>query len=458
MKSLLLCCMLMPAFSLFAQDSTTRFELKDYKYRTPGFRALSFDFSMAASSAASNVKNGPEYSSGSYSISPAVFNFFKTSSTDKRLSQSNYSFSLYGQSNVNKIDNSKQSQKSGIAAFTWQLRNQYFRRNNWFWEFGNKINTNATFNDFKNEPDYNKQQSYYADETLTLGLGKGRLENVQDAQMALFILNDLRELGLVSSSYTGEQAHEFARLITDINNQRVFDSRKRRIYELQRIDSFLKNTGLASTTDVRHFTTVNDNWVFAYNPFRLHGNQWYVRVKPSAGILQQVEKSTLPVTTHETRTVRSIGVSPEAGFESQKAKSLHWQRSFIINVSYMSSVNNEVIKNKGVFPTETKNEYNQQQADIYSSYSLGYFPNTRTRILGTLGASATYFEGYDFDQIVIARSFLTIATSYFLGYRTTLNAVIGFSYERRDIESPMQKMVLGNFNFNSGISFTHFIF
>ena len=126
---------------------------------------------------------------------------------------------------------------------------------------------------------YYKNDIFIKDNPI-LGLGKGRIEMVNDAQMALFILNDLENQGLIVNKGSREQQYAFAEVITDINNQRVFDNRRKRIYELQRIDSFIKTSGLSSTTDIRHFTTINDNWIYAFNPLRQHGNQWYVSINP----------------------------------------------------------------------------------------------------------------------------------------------------------------------------------
>ncbi len=50
---------------------------------------------------------------------------------------------------------------------------------------------------------------------------------VQDAQMALYILNDLQQQGLLNAPVSPEIAQSFAELITDIRNKRVFDSRRK---------------------------------------------------------------------------------------------------------------------------------------------------------------------------------------------------------------------------------------
>jgi len=73
-----------------------------------------------------------------------------------------------------------------------------------------------------------------------IGFGKGRIENVTDAQMAYNILNDLKKNNLLSADFNNEDINGLAKTITRLNNTRLFDFRRKHIFELKQIDSFFK--------------------------------------------------------------------------------------------------------------------------------------------------------------------------------------------------------------------------
>jgi hypothetical protein len=52
-------------------------------------------------------------------------------------------------------------------------------------------------NNSKDQTNKINNNNLLAENTVTIGFGKGRIEMVRDAQMALYILNDLKEAGLL---------------------------------------------------------------------------------------------------------------------------------------------------------------------------------------------------------------------------------------------------------------------
>lgn len=103
-------------------------------------------------------------------------------------------------------------------------------------------------------------------------IGSGRIEFAEDALLARWMLEDLQQAG-AAGGYGPEDIAALARTITDIIGNRTFDFRRRRIYELDRLQSTLVERGVAEGGDFALFAILNDNWVFANRSILPHGNR-----------------------------------------------------------------------------------------------------------------------------------------------------------------------------------------
>src|SRR5688572_28991626 len=113
MKSKLLPLLLLFSCYAFAQDSS--FQLKDYKYRTPGFKALQLSLNFSGNFAESKQIGNEVFTSRNLQLAPSTLSFAKLISTDKRLHQSSISwhptfhFSSDDPNNEERIHNNFQS-------------------------------------------------------------------------------------------------------------------------------------------------------------------------------------------------------------------------------------------------------------------------------------------------------------------------------------------------------------
>jgi hypothetical protein len=293
-----------------------------------------------------------------------------------------------------------------------------------------------------------------------LGFGKGRIEMAQDAQMALFILNDLKDQGLINQEPDANTINEFAKRITDINNRRIFDYRRKRIYELSQIESFLREKGITGVTDIRHFTIINDNWALAYNPQRSSGSNWFFHIVPWAQLSNSkiISESSALNYTLKNKNQR-LGISPELGYENYKPINLKWQRNFgsvfsWAHYRYASSSKTAY----GTVTTEDKFSSYENEARLRIYYSLDYYPNNRTRLNSSLNLNSGYspFKNSVAKNRISFNPFLYFSTEYFLSYRTRLSAYFTFdyTYDRvKNITLPFTKTHL--LNTNCSMSITH---
>ena len=278
---------------------------------------------------------------------------------------------------------------------------------------------------------------------------------MQDAQGAWYILNDVEEEGLLNGPVPANVALNLAKLITEINTQRIFDNRKKRIYELTRIESFLRSSGLVDKTDIRHFTIINDNWALALNPYRLSGRNWFVRFAPSAGFSKNTSQSEqIADKTTTSSEQKFLTVSPVIGYETFKPINLKWQRNMGFNLSYQSSWRNTDAKstfNGGSFNSE--NNSHESQMQLYSFYGIGYFPNNRTLLNANLVLEAVHskYDNGPLKKSTVVKPSLSFSTDYFISYKTRFSAYWSLAYDYFNNKTTTDTNLKGHY-FNTSLS------
>jgi hypothetical protein len=453
------------AGALQSQDTSSL--LQQYKYRTPGFRALQLNLNASGDLYNAKGVNRSDVK-GSNINSNSGINYYRIISTDKRQHISAISFNpLFS---FVKNDNGgvrAERNRQIVLNADWSRMDRFFNSRNLFFEVGNELGAGSTNQKSSSQfVDY-KSNNNTVSNMLILGVGKGRLENVQDAQMAKFILNDLQKMGLLDRVPDAATQYELAVLITDINNRRVFDNRKRLIYELTRIDSFLQSKQLITAPSIAYFTTVNDNWLLAFNPGRLSGTRIYAQLKPGFSFnvagYKLTDTTSFPY-TNDTKRIEYF-YEPEIGIEYHKPVTLQWQRIARAAIRFRQTFNREKIKSESVSGS-TESEWFRTYPELLfnSFYGFGYYPTNRTVVDGGLSFDAVYGQ----QNMAINRPAyfslapgLQFSANYFINFRTRvfLNAGINYRYtELKDVGPVMpaynKNVVTGNFVFG----FSHVIF
>lgn len=447
----ILCCLLTSA-----QDSS--FQIKKYKFRTNGFRALAVQFHFSGNTSTQKFGNAASSSDNNLSLSPATVSYTKIRSTDKKLHQSNIGLTTsYQHQKDEDIDRQFKQWNSNL---TWKQVTRFYRKNLMFLELGNEMQ--ASWNKHRQIRIFQEEKNQFSrlQHTLILGVGRGRIEQVQDAQMALFLLNDLRKQGLLNGAPTYETTYALATLITDINNRRIFDFRRRRIYELSRLDSFFRSSGLITTTDIRHFTTINDNWSLSINPFRQSGTAFFVRIKPSAAI-SKVDAGNRTGTAFEKQRGEfvSLGISPQVGVETYVPKNLKWQFNRGANLAYtLTRQRNQVNQDNNGTTTKTNFDYDTKQWELNGFYGIGFFPNNRTQLSANLNVFVSQIKEAETKSYQVQPT-LSFGTNYFIGYRTFLSAYIytNYAYNRYKTGS-FQSSSQQQWNSSVSVSLSHVLF
>lgn len=461
--SVLLMCSL-SAFEVFAQDSS--FQLKDYKFRTRGVRGLELDINLSGGVFDSKTVNSNDVQRRSFNLSPSL-DYFRIISTEKRQHTSNFSLSSSYNSSFNSSDTPGTKNRWAMFFGGYNRMDRFFFKKNTFFEIGNEFNTYGYSSRQSGGNIFSSGSLVYFQNKLSVGVGKGRLENVQDAQMAMFIINDLKKMNLLDQDIPVEKMNELARLITEINNRRVFDSRIRRIYELTKIDSFFQANHLVQQSSIAYFTAVNDNWAFAFNPGRQAGTIYYFRLRPSVKWEHNENEQNIPsyIFKGSNRTF-TYAYEPVIGIEKQKPVNLFWQKSMGASLAFVQEWRrNKYEFQNGNNPPQQPGLYNTTGSGLLMNafYAVGYYPNNRTMIHGMFSIQPQYVFNTFSDK---SKGFsitpgINVTASYFVNFRTRLNLYAGTSWQYYDpgnLSFSPYVYSRSAFDANINIGFSHILF
>jgi len=259
----------------------------------------------------------------------------------------------------------------------------------------------------------------------TIGFGHGRLEPVSTVAMAMFILKDAEDLGLDLSTVRTEDIYQFAGLMTEVNNRRIFDSRRMRIAELRDLYSFMLNKGWVLQDDPGYFTVLTDNWIYSPVFSRQSGKRWSYLLKPE--FIYSYDQSGL--------------------FSGEEVERKEYALNLIVDFRKYHPV--DLYKDTWHSHTATLRFADNQTTSAvltplteYAQFTFenrvgqSWFPNTRTSILGSVHLNYSYYRFFEpfftlanNDQHLVNTG-ASLQANYFLSYRTqlTLNGLVQYGY------------------------------
>jgi hypothetical protein len=218
--------------------------------------------------------------------------------------------------------------------------------------------------------------------SVPIALGTGRIDEIQDARLAIYILNDLKKHGSLSRIPNDSEILEFAQLISKLKSERFFDSREKKIYEIEQVDAFLQSNGLIDSPDSKYFTLVNDNWDFASLPLRKTGNRFSFGITPELNHYStddQFDYGDYGSSNYEYYK-KEYGINAKINFIKENPINLYWQSSFQFSLSGKYLIGTVEFESPN---SEVKVESPQLNSSIF--YSIGFYPNTRTYLSMNVG-------------------------------------------------------------------------
>jgi len=327
--------------------------------------------------------------------------------------------------------------------------NRHYYKPQRFWEYqilvatsfekANRRHTNPFFS--------SKSWQFNLSASLPLKIGSGRIEPIDDVFIAKFMMDDLIENGMLSADLSQEQLFSLGRVMAAARNQRIFDVRRQRIYELTQLDNWFKENGLAeSKSDMLYFTTVTDNWLFSFRNIRGAGKRYAVGVEPFT-LLNHFREFAPGVSRGY------FGVSVFGEYASERPINQYWQveKTARAGLEYLSN------------PVDADNDrYNKWlRPFVETSLGYGYFPNSRTIFLADASLRYEYYNGdpdnnVRFDYHVIEPA-IRLEATYFINYQFRINGALNSSYfwssdNERGLVSPAFELPFSRSSNNSAFN------
>ena len=306
---------------------------------------------------------------------------------------------------------------------------------------------------------------------MPISIGKGRIEPIEDARHALYILGELKKKKQLIREPSSDEILQIATQISEIKNKRILDSRLKKIYELKQLDSVLQSMNLIEDADMSYFTVVNDMWDFGGLQFRSAGSQLSLKYTPGVNVFDSENKSSevnFPANSTNYSKGKSLGSTFRNTlglyFVSKKPIKQKFQSDFSSSVEY--GIYDRKYKYEELQPGTATNESNSKSNFINTNigYSFGIYPNTRTNftINASIGGSKQWAkESYnsvdsDFESFYY-RSLIGGEFNYYISPKLKLNFSYSIYFYKSEHENEFPES-RENFNHSTNLTLLYSIF
>ncbi|MDF1695598.1 MAG: hypothetical protein P1U56_07185 [Saprospiraceae bacterium] len=322
-----------------------------------------------------------------------------------------YSIFSNGVINDNKIVNNQERQKSWNHRFAFELgsgttkmagldytldyeNRLYSKINSEYFLQGVRINVDIDYSVRpSNDQRYNAGQLVHYD----IGFGFGRLEVVDQAWLGARILEELHSKELLQEIPDENEMRLFFDLLGDLEFERVFDSRLRSIYRMEKIIQYIQDKGWIEKGSIPAFVTINDTYRFERFFNRWTGERLefiltpYIRNLSSWRRFSQYYNSNLKEPGFEGRIEYEIHSNGDLEYYTKKCVggSIKYSETFVEQGDIESS-------------------HDQIQGLMYFQYQYRYIPSLRTNLELNVGTSG----GFIYDDGFTARINLGSSLTY----------------------------------------------
>lgn len=419
-KVIFLLILLNLGFIPIVSIAQTDFKLSDYQNPDYRLRMLDLNFDLYGNNTfnKSSIQDGAMNKNKSMLLNSTI-NALYSSWKNNRNYQGKQSYQLQISSYWYK--NTSENDANGLLHYSGKSNqqriqldvnseNRFYNDKNHFFELDMSLSGYTGSNRYKASNDmpsypFNNESSntnYYISASVPLLVGTGRIEAVQDARLAVYILDDLTKSGDLKKTANTDEVLALSKFITETKNKRYFDSRLRKIAEITAIDSFLIAKDLKNQSDASFYTLLNDNWDFAQGPVRESGSRFSAGLSPnlthyfSSETLYYQDTVILSGTDNMNYTNKSdrqgntLGLDFIAAYKLERPTNLYWQHSTNIQAGYSllkSQYDYNTFLNDSV-TSEDSYFYHKPNLQMQIGHDIGYYPNSRTSII--LGLDASY--------------------------------------------------------------------
>ena len=437
MKKLLL---LLALFSLvYVQLNAQESSIKDFQlngYIAPDIKYRALDLSAYFSSSGSHIEENKSF--GNSIVLEGDLLYYSYSNTKKHQGINSSNLITRTSFGNNKNDNEKSNDFGADVFLDYYSQNRIYYKNNVFCGLhgGNQFtilggNSNTS----------NDLESSYNEFELTINpyisLGKGKVQPIYSARKAQDILISLEKYGRLKRTPTPLEIDSLARVANRIKFKRFYDSRFKRIYQLEELDKALQGMGLIDSADIVYFANLSDIWSFAGNRERGSGTRFEGGIIPQV-ILSDYDRNYFSefdgntIERSEKRNTQSYGAYGFLSFNYFEALSFSWQSDFFLDFTIGHEWYEENKVNTVDSLTYTWLPKNQESwnALLNISWQIGYIPNTRTSLTLTPYTSFSYGLSHSDNKKEMAgiNAGFMFNSYYYLSPRFRIRVSANFAY------------------------------
>ena len=424
----LIFCFFLSAVSFNTLAQEYRYDIS--KYYTPDIVRNRLDVSFNTNNSFSNSKSIIDTTRLTYStnMNGMITPDFQTyTNTRSRLSNfqisGQFSDTYYSSGSINDSNPNKDFDSENNLLLNYS--NRFYNLKNQFLIAGIASNFQAQINNRNSSYGTNHIKETYHDYSLsitpTIGVGLGRIEQVEDARQAIYILEDLSKKGVLNRKLNDTEIFQFAQQISRVKNKRFLDYRLHLIDEITAVDSFLINNNLLKNSDARYFTSLYDNWQYGALFSRKSGQSVEIKFEPYYNWnYYKVNPLDSTYRRQVNQTIIRGGLSLVYTYE--KPKNLNWQHSATVSLNGYTDLSNTINQNGynvyqmgGNF---SLNGYTTKSINLSGTYTLGFYPSTRTNV--NIGArqntSMLYYKELNINSNSWGKSLISSTELYFSAY------------------------------------------
>lgn len=266
-----------------------------------------------------------------------------------------------------------------------------------------------------------------------VGVGIGRMESVEDARQAVFLLEELSKKNRLAREANGNEIFRLAQHISKVKNKRFLDSRLRKIDEITAIDSFLVQNKFVGTSDARYFTTLYDIWDYGALNSRKSGQEFEIAFLPSTKVDVVTERS-IDTLYWKTRNNELNKYELNLTYRYENPVHLNWQHSVEASLGFYSSVQDmKMISGLDNVDIEVKTQ--NKGSALSGRYGLGFYPNTRTYFSIALvqNVSVDLYKDLndvdsEFSKILQTYSNVNLSANYYFSPQLRISGSVGAGY------------------------------
>ncbi len=351
-----------------------------------------------------------------------------------------------------------------------------FNSSKQFLSFGGNFNYayNSSFltnSDTLGQSDIGKGYNLGASIDLFVGAGLGRIENVTEAQQAVYLIDAFTKNNILNRDLTRDEIFNLAQEMSRTKNKRFLDARLHLMDEVSHIDSFFVSNNLIAKSDARYFTSLYDIWLYGDAFLRQSGQTIELKFSPYVSpntsysknnqTINNISNSESSYEYLNTRYVLSLT------YQYEKPVNQKWQESASVSLNgtlYNSTANEVYILTGDSISYKNTN----QSASLTANYKLGFYPNTRTNLYAQISQqfSSRFYDSYiynSYSQIsakisLISETNLEFGTYYYLSPQLRLSAALKLSnyYSVNNLIDNSQRNKYLNGNYSISLSYSFF--